>query len=140
VHAHIALWVHKDDVEQASLGVVACIPGIKNAAGHWVCGEGANRDDEDLLRLVLQHQQHVCREFLCMKNKKGVCSKRFPFDVQHERKPKENAAMGGLWTYFRPRVEDRNVVPYHASILLTWRAHMNIQRVTHREWTRYLLK
>ena len=41
---------------------------------------------------------------------------------------------------FRPRHCDRNVVPYHPTILLLWGAHMNLQRITNNAWSFYLLK
>jgi hypothetical protein len=141
VHAHVVLWVHPDDVERAARGITACVPGVFHQDSKtWKSAKGANAVDEDLLQLVLGFQMHVCRDFLCMKNKRGKCSKHFPFPEQHERDPKEDHSMGGMWTYFRPGHEHRNVVPYHAGVLLTWRAHMNLQRVTHADWTRYLLK
>lgn len=31
-------------------------------------------------------------------------------------------------------------VPYHPMVLMTWGAHMNIQRVTSAAWSYYLLK
>jgi hypothetical protein len=34
------------------------------------------------------------------------------------------------WEYYRPRYYDWNVVPYHATLLLLWGAHINIQRIT----------
>jgi hypothetical protein len=140
VHAHVVLWVHKDDVEAASHGIVACVPGKLNKNEHWELEDDADESAADLLKLVLREQIHTCKDFLCLKNKNKKCSKRFPFSCQSERHPKQDASMGGLWTYYRPREEDRNVIPYHAGILLSWRAHMNIQRVTHTDWTRYLLK
>jgi hypothetical protein len=75
-----------------------------------------------------------------MKNQQGSCKKRFPFPPQYERSPVQDHAQGGVWSYYRPGYEHRNVIPYHAGILLSWRAHMNLQRITHADWTRYLLK
>lgn len=139
VHAHIVLWVHKEDVEAAAEGIVACVPGVQNKDGQWECAPGADEVDQDLLQLVLGFQMHICRDFLCLNNKKKVCSKKFPFPEQYERAPKQDKGLG-LWTYLRPGREHRNVIPYHPAILLSWRAHMNIQRITHSDWSRYLLK
>ncbi len=36
------------------------------------------------------------------------------------------------------KYEDRNVVPYHASLFLLWGAHLNIQRTTPSYWSYYL--
>ncbi|KAL3155152.1 hypothetical protein ABBQ38_011208 [Trebouxia sp. C0009 RCD-2024] len=44
------------------------------------------------------------------------------------------------YLYHRPRHADRNVVPYHPVILLLWKAHMNLQRVTQTAWSFYVLK
>jgi hypothetical protein len=44
------------------------------------------------------------------------------------------------WEYYRPQYEDRNVVPYHSTLLLLWGAHLNILRITFSYWFFYLLK
>ncbi len=44
------------------------------------------------------------------------------------------------YVFHRPRYCDRNVVPYHPTILLLWGAHMNLQRITNHAWSFYLLK
>jgi hypothetical protein len=36
--------------------------------------------------------------------------------------------------------EDRNIVPYHASLLLLWNAHLNIQDIIFSYWSYYLFK
>jgi hypothetical protein len=41
VHAHVVLWVHPDDFEEAALGISAAIPGVKNKDGNWECAPGA---------------------------------------------------------------------------------------------------
>ena len=41
---------------------------------------------------------------------------------------------------YRPRTEDRSIVAYHASLLLMWGAHMNIQKINTAYWSYYLLK
>jgi hypothetical protein len=99
----------------------------------------ADAHDQELLQLVLAHQIHICRDFLCRKKDKNKCSKHFPFREQYERSPKQDGLLG-IWTYFRPGPDHRNVIPYNSQLLLAWKAHMNLQRVTHADWTRYLLK
>ena len=44
------------------------------------------------------------------------------------------------WEYYKPRHEDCNVVPYQASLLLVWGAHLNLQRINTTYWSYYLLK
>lgn len=44
------------------------------------------------------------------------------------------------WEYFQPKYCDKNVVPYHATILLVWGAHINLQWITFSYWSYYLIK
>jgi hypothetical protein len=121
------------------MAAVACSTCSSTGGLAALCILVADSVAQDLLRLVLAHQMHVCRDFLCRKKDKHKCSKHFPFPEQYERAPKQNGLLG-MWTYFRPGPDHRNVIPYHGEILLSWRAHMNLQIVTHSEWSRYLLK
>ena len=69
----------------------------------------------------------------------GTCKYGFPFPTHSEAKTTYNTE-SRRWDYYKPRFEDRNVVPYHASILFLWGAHMNIQRINTAYWSYYLLK
>ena len=55
----------------------------------------------------------------------GTCKYGFSFPIYPETKITYNTELK-KWDYYRPIIEDRNVVSYHASILLLWGAHMNI--------------
>jgi hypothetical protein len=44
------------------------------------------------------------------------------------------------WEYYQPQHEDHNVMPYHASLLLLWGVHVNIQRIISSYWSYYLFK
>lgn len=137
VHAHIIIWVHPDDVDDAARNIVAAILGQQHTNGTWTAAAGAGVLEQQLLHLVLTHQLHTCYPSLC--SVKGTCKEHFPFAAQHERAPQFHED-SNRYTYFRPGDAHRNVVPYHPGILLAWGAHMNIQCVTSRAWSLYLLK
>ncbi len=42
--------------------------------------------------------------------------------------------------YYRPQHENRNVVPYHPTLLPLWETHFNILCITFSYWSFYLLK
>lgn len=137
-HAHIILWVYPDDVEQVTNEIVAVVPGEFD---HHLQSFRQPTDplEAKLQQFVLQKQIHTCGKQKACKVDNKPCKYRFPWAVQNSHK-----AVFSLeklrWTYFRPRYEDRNVVPYHPSVLLLWGAHMNLQRVTSDAWSHYLLK
>ena len=81
----------------------------------------------------VQFQAPGCRD------KSRLCKYGFPCKVQPNRKPVVDDE-SGRFLYYRPRYCDRNVVPYHPTIALLWNAHSNIQLVTDKEWSFYLLK
>lgn len=139
VHAHIVLWVHEDDLEEAGRGISGAVPGVfvpNEGNGYWVAPEDASEVDKRLLKLVLAHQQHKCYSQCCQK---GFCKYGFPYDPQEERSPTWDDAKG-RYTYYRPGLEHRNISPYHPAILLAWGAHCNLVRVANCAWSLYLLK
>lgn len=73
----------------------------------------------------------------CEKSHK--CKYGFPAGVQSNYKPMVDEE-SGRYQYYRPRHCDRNVVPYHPTVALLWNAHCNVQLVTNKEWSYYLLK
>jgi hypothetical protein len=93
--------------------------------------------EQKLFKLVVRKQVHSCRK-RCYTNIRGY-KYGFPFSVNETRRARLNPYMQ-CWEYYRPRHCDRNVVPYHATLLLLWEAHINIQRITSSYWTYYLLK
>jgi hypothetical protein len=136
LHAHIMLWVHPDDVERTTNEIQAFIP-----ADYDECTDTfippTSPEDLMLFRLVARKQLHVCRPDGCCE--KGHCKYRFPFAVQTTPGTTYDPVLR-QYTYYRPRDVDRNVVPYHPTVLLLWEGHMNLQRVTNAAWSTYLLK
>lgn len=128
-HAHIILWTHDDDVDEVASEIIAYIPAASNDLA------------QQLLRAqVLRKQMHTCTdigELGC--RLKGPCQHGFPYAQQLDRLPKYNEVTM-KHEYMRLGYEDRNVVPYHPLCLLLWGAHMNVQRITHAAFSRYLLK
>lgn len=140
VHAHMILWVHEADVAEASRSITAAVPGVfvpDAAGGHFQAAPNATARDKRLLQLVLAHQMHKCWQALCCKQ--GWCRDGFPFDTQMDRDPQWSDEKG-RYTYYRPGHAHRNVSPYHPAMLLAWGAHLNLQRVAHKDWSYYLLK
>jgi hypothetical protein len=89
--------------------------------------------------MVTRKQLHSCGERCYRKHKHSDCKYGFPFSVHENDKAIFNIR-NTRWEYHRPRYIDRNVVPYHATLLLLWGAHLNLQRITSTYWSYYLLK
>eukprot|EP00882_Tetradesmus_deserticola_P001750 GHRQ01001880.1.p1 GENE.GHRQ01001880.1~~GHRQ01001880.1.p1 ORF type:complete len:1314 (+),score=134.67 GHRQ01001880.1:549-3944(+) len=136
LHAHIMLWVHPDDIEGVANEIRADIPAKYDATTQDFVPPAADADNI-LFRYVTRKQMHECRPEGCCTN--GPCKYHFPQPV-HTNPNTTYAPDKRQYTYFRPRVVDRNVVPYHPTLLLMWGSHMNLQRVTNAAWTAYLLK
>lgn len=158
LHAHILLWVHPDDVERVANEIVAFIPA-KQAPPHnanpsctattgQLCPDAKQcleytwyiPDDPReviLLKYVLRKQIHACRAEGC--RKQGTCKYCFPQPLQPHKRTVYNPATQH-YDYYRPRECDRFVVPYHPTVMLHWGAHCNVQRVTNKAWSQYLLK
>ncbi|CAG2113098.1 unnamed protein product, partial [Medioppia subpectinata] len=129
-HIHCAIWVEpetkKEDVVKAE------IPR----------GGPDKELQEELEMLVKRHQIHTCRADKCFvvgRKKKKVKNCRFGFPYRYcaETMPQE----GSLRKLYRRRChEDQRVVPYSYGLLLTMRAHVNIQEVQGAGWELYLAK
>lgn len=139
LHAHIMLWVHPDDVSWVTNEIHAHVPAEHDPASSTFV-EPSDPSELLLYRLVTRKQLHICTDpgnpGCC---EEGHCKYHFPAAVQSNFNtvydPKSKR-----YLYYRPRYVDRNVVPYHPTILLLWGAHMNLQRVTNAAWSAYLLK
>jgi hypothetical protein len=136
LHAHIMIWVHPDDLERTTNEIQAFIPAEYNNSTDTFTPPDAP-EDLTLYRLVLRKQLHICRPDGCYE--KGHCKYKFPFAVQPTPATLFDPHLR-QYTYYRPRDVDRNVVPYHPTVLLLWGGHMNLQRVTNAAWSTYLLK
>ncbi len=42
------------------------------------------------------------------------------------------------WEYYKPLHEDKNVISYHSTLLLSWGTHLNILHITSSYWSFYL--
>lgn len=136
LHAHIILWVHPEDLPDISKEIIAYIPCTwSEAENRWY--PLPSPKDTRLLDLVLKKQIHTCREGGCCKE--GKCQYGFPFETSISQAPVYNQKTK-RYDYCRLNHCDRNVVPYHPSVLLLWGAHMNIQVITNEAWSYYVLK
>jgi hypothetical protein len=90
----------------------------------------------NLYKLIMKKKLYTCGN-RC--NHKSHCKYGFPFTMQPNQQSKFNNYTN-QWEYSRPRHEDHNVMSYHASSLLLWNAHLNIQCITSSYWSYYLLK
>jgi hypothetical protein len=90
----------------------------------------------NLYKLVMRKQLQICGN-RC--KHKSHCKYAFPFTMQPNQQSKFNNYTNWCECY-RPRHEDHNVVLYHASLLLLWNAHFNIQHIILSYWSYYLFK
>ncbi|CAG2112763.1 unnamed protein product, partial [Medioppia subpectinata] len=166
-HIHCAIWVEpetkKEDVVKAEIPRGGPLREYQwRGGGHihcaiWVEPETKKEDvvkaeiprggpdkelQEELEMLVKRHQIHTCRADKCFvvgRKKKKVKNCRFGFPYRYCEKtmPQE----GNLRKLYRRRCkEDQRVVPYSYGLLLTMRAHVNIQEVQGAGWELYLAK
>ncbi|KAG2482459.1 hypothetical protein HYH03_018605 [Edaphochlamys debaryana] len=149
VHAHIILWLHPDDVEQACSEIVGCVPADYLGDDsdptcpyaqreHWRVP--TDEHQAQLFHHVLTKQLHTCREAgkagCCQE---GPCRYKFPF-APHQSLTPELDPETQAYKYYRPSWPHRNVVPYHPVLALLWGAHMNLQRINSSNWSFYVLK
>jgi hypothetical protein len=87
-----------------------------------------------LFMMVTRKQLHSCGKRCYCKHKYGECKYGFPLSMHINNKAVFNAR-STRWKYHRPWYIDRNVVSYHATLLLLWGAHLNLQRITSTYWS-----
>lgn len=135
-HARIMLWLNEEDVEKVCAEIDAHIPYIYDWEKY-----PDNSKEKKLHHLVIRKQMHKCTNNcnILLEEGKHKCKYGFPFPIQTSIYPLLDEKTQ-RWTYYRPTSQYRNIVPYHAGILLLWKAHMNIQRVTNTGLSYYLLK
>jgi hypothetical protein len=145
LHAHILLWVDEADVESVSQEIMASLP--YRYSQHPLSPDMLRKHEPaegstewDLLRLVLRKQLHKCRigAYSCKVRANASCKMCFPYAINKQGTVFDDES--GRYLYFRFSDDDQFVVPYHPLILLLWRAHMNIQRITDTQWSYYVLK
>ena len=127
LHIHGILWLKEGTFKKDS--IVAEIP------------RGEDKLSKELRQLVRKLQVHACRPNRCFRTSKGKtmekCKYGFPFDIRES----DGHGEGGIkYEYRRTEKEDCNVVPYNPILLLAWRGHINVQRITNTGLERYLVK
>jgi hypothetical protein len=114
LHAHIIFWLHPEDLASISNDIMAYIPAVYDEATKTFT-EPSDSMEQRLFKLVVRKQVHSCRK-RCYTNVKG-CKYGFPFSVNETMHARLNPYTQ-RWEYSRPRHCDRNVVLYHATLLL----------------------
>lgn len=137
LHAHIILWCDHSTVDATSAEISASVPAAWVEASHQFM-EPSDPLLSRLFHLVMEKQRHACRDDGCRAGHPS-CKYGFPYDTQQQHAPVFDS-VHNRWLYFRPRYEDRNIVPYHPTVLLLWGAHMNLQKITQTSWSLYVLK
>ena len=101
--------------------------------------ESNNIEQNTLFKTIIRKQLYTCTSRCHHRKSHGTCKYGFPFPPHTKEKTTYNIDTK-RWNYYRPRNEDRNVVPYHATVLLLWGTHVNLQSVNTAYWSYYLLK
>jgi hypothetical protein len=133
--ARQVLWLNEADTARAASEISATVPAEWDAdADDWVVP--SDPEQARLLRLVLRKQMHRCSDV----DAAGGCRERhpqcrygFPYDPHLDHKPLTDEAHRKI-LYYRLRYQDRNVVPFHAALLLLWGAHLNVQLICRAAW------
>jgi hypothetical protein len=140
LHAHILLWVHPDDEPTVTKQINACMHGVWQESLSKFVYLSSDPLHTQLLYLVDELQRHTYSKDSCRKQSQGHrCFYGFPYPEQADTVPFVDEVVR-KWMYYRPRHQDRNVVPYHRLVLFFWEAHCNIQKVTDEDWSEYLMK
>jgi hypothetical protein len=125
----------EDDIEHITNKIVAFVPIIfNNNKNEFIKPTDAIK--HILYKLVMRKKLHTCGN-RC--KHKSHCKYELPFTMQPNQQSKFNNYTN-RWEYYHPRHENHNIMPYHASLLLLWNAHFNIQCITSSYWSYYLLK
>jgi hypothetical protein len=138
LHAHIMLWIEHTDLERVANEITACVPTVFDSTSNNFI-EPTDTEQTTLFKTVMRKQLHTCISRCHHKKMHGTCKYGFPFPPHTEEQTTFNVDTR-RWDYYRPRNEDRNVVPYYATILLLWGAHINLKRINTAYWLYYLLK
>ena len=127
LHIHGILWLKEGTFDPDS--IVAEMP------------RGQDEKTIELRELVKKLQVHACRPNRCFRTWNGKttdkCKYGFPFNL---RDSDGYSAEGLKYEYKRTQKEDTTIVPYNPSLLLAWRGHINVQKITNTGLERYLVK
>ncbi|WPT12295.1 hypothetical protein PSENEW3n2_00003953 [Picochlorum sp. SENEW3] len=130
LHAHILLWSNPEDVKVHEQEITRDILMELNASGDWVSPDPHKNPIKYRLHCLLQRKnRHTCRPSVC--GKKRPCKLGYPYDIYN-----------GPTMYDEHRKEYLYKCPnYHSrNLMLAWNAHMCLKRVTHADFSYYLLK
>ena len=127
LHAHIMLWIEYADLERVANEITTSVSAVfDSTSGNFI--EPTDTEQNTLFKTVMRKQLHTCTSRCHHRKSHGTYKYGFPFPPHTEEQTTYNVDIR-RWDYYRPRNEDRNVVPYHATILLLWGAHINLQRI-----------
>ena len=117
-HVHMLLWVALEFRENKV--VVATLPrGTQNNEGRL------------LKELVTSFQIHSCVERRCKRGPKGESLEQCKYGFPYKMRPTDGLDRLGIrYEYARTEEEDERIVPYVPDLLLAWRGHLNVQKVT----------
>ena len=142
-HTHTLIWIENFDDSPTNLdNIISTEIPSQGEEGTVQC---------ELYDLVRKHMIHgpCCRGWGCWNN--DYCSKNFPKDFNdnttigsdyyplYRRRSPENGGNTATTTGGK-QVDNRNVVPYNAYLLLKYRAHINVEFVVSVASIKYLFK
>ncbi len=127
VHAHIILWIHDDDANQAISKIRSCMPagwdpegvGPINretglpTKGCWIEPPETDPLRRSLFRSVRRKQQHICTAVKApgCRSQGHICAGHFPQPVHTSKEPTEDPTER-CYRYYCPGEEHRNIGPY----------------------------
>jgi hypothetical protein len=125
----------ENDIECITNEIITFVPTMfNNNKNEFI--DPTDAMQHNLYKLVMRKKLQTCGN-RC--KHKSHCKYGFPFTMKPNQQSKFNTYTN-QWKYYRPKHEDHNIVSYHASLLLLWNAHLNIQYITSSYWPYYLFK
>ena len=132
------LWIEHVYLERVANKITASVLAVfESTSSNFI--EPTDTKQNTLFKTVMRKQLHTCTSQCHHRKSHETCKYEFSFPPHTEEQTTYNVDTR-RWEYYRPRYEDRNVVPYHATLLLLWGAHINLQSVNTTYWSYYLLK
>ena len=126
------------DVERITNEIMATVPAtFDTTIGDFL--EPIDSHQNKLFKIVMRKQLHTYNSRYQQRINGNHCKYGFPFKPHIEEKITYNSKTK-RWEYYVPRHEDQNIVPYHATLLLVWGAHLNLQQINTTYWSYNLLK
>jgi hypothetical protein len=112
--SHIVLWVDPGDIDRVAGEITAAMPAAYDEGKNkWI--EPEHPIQRKLFNIIYHKNQHSCKDGPAgCRNQHNKCKRGFPCKVNSVETlyVDENRR----YEYWRPRFEDRNVVPYHPTI------------------------